>query len=168
MIPRMAFPWEQRRQAVVNELPIGTALHFGPPDEDRPCDVDCAYTWVRGVSVTRPRVSSSEKQQYHKRRFTMGRPVLLMRNETAMSHEWKWNDWGDCGSAGYGKHNRTVTILTPCFAANNCPDGYLHGGDSCPEMETKVCSVDCVSEYEEWTPCDKSTGEQSGCHHHNT
>ena len=28
-------------------------------------------------------------------------------------------------------------------------------------METKVCAVDCVSEFTEWSVCDPSTGEQS-------
>ena len=69
--------------------------------------------------------------------------------------------WGVCGSAGYGRHNRTYVIETECFSLNNCPKGYLNNGAECPPEESKICAVDCVSHHEEWSPCDNTTGTQS-------
>jgi len=132
-----------------------------PDPEERECDIDCEFTWPewsicdktvgkqgRSPTITVPALNGATAC-----------PGPDERN-CGVDCEYKWSEWGVCGSAGFGKHERTVIIETPCFPSK-CPLGHLPTGAPCPPKENKICMVDCESTHDDWTVCDAVTGEQT-------
>eukprot|EP01004_Peranema_trichophorum_P003198 NODE_21_length_5193_cov_112.595266_g17_i0.p1 GENE.NODE_21_length_5193_cov_112.595266_g17_i0~~NODE_21_length_5193_cov_112.595266_g17_i0.p1 ORF type:complete len:1676 (-),score=495.00 NODE_21_length_5193_cov_112.595266_g17_i0:119-5146(-) len=70
-----------------------------------------------------------------------------------------WSEWSECDKTcgrGTQSHSRVITTY-PKFGGLSCPD--LEESQTC---NPDPCPIDCVlSEWDEWTACDKSCGEGS-------
>ena len=140
-----------------------------PGPANRTCKVDCAFSWTKWGDCNKGTGNQSRAAVISQDSMNGGQvcpPPETRKCAVDCVIAWKGppafpshkDGWDVCGSAGYGRHNRTFMINTECFVLNNCPEGNMNGGAECPPEETRICAVDCVSHHEEWTKCDNRTG----------
>jgi Mg-chelatase subunit ChlD len=159
---------KQNRIATVtiNALNGGVAC---PSPETRDCDVDCTYNWnaysscnqttgkqSRSITITTPCKAAGNCPNG----YLFGGAVCPPPEDRSCPIDCvsTFTPWEPCNK-NTGKQGRNVIIQTPCKEADNCPLGFLNGGQSCPPPEIRDCSVDC--EYN-WQPWVTFPGGQSG------
>ena len=159
---------KQNRQATVTVPSLNSGVTC-PAPETRNCPIDCTYNWEawntcsqtsgkqqRSISITTPCLAAGNCPSG----VLFGGTVCPPDEERIcpIDCQSEFTAWDECNKIS-GKQGRTTIIKTPCFAANNCPLGFLNGGQACPPPEDRACPVDCEYVWGEWDPNPCTSGD---------